>query len=65
MKLAEALMLRADIQKRIDQLKQRLLRNVKVQEGDRPAENPEALLSELERLLSELRQLIQRINKTN
>jgi len=47
MKLAEALMLRADIQKRIDQLKQRLLRNVKVQEGDRPAENPEALLSEL------------------
>ena len=34
MKLAEALMLRADCQKRIAQLKARLLTNAKVQEGD-------------------------------
>jgi len=34
MKLAEALTLRADLQKRIAQLKERLLINAKVQEGD-------------------------------
>ncbi len=38
MKLAEALVLRADYQKRITQLKQRLLLVARVQEGDRPAE---------------------------
>ena len=36
MKLAEALFLRADYQKRLDQLKQRLLRNARVQEGADP-----------------------------
>ena len=36
MKLAEALILRADCQKRIAQLKGRLLVNAKVQEGDAP-----------------------------
>ena len=40
MKLAEALILRADCQRHIEQLKQRLLRNVKVQEGDKPSEDP-------------------------
>jgi len=44
MKLAEALILRADCQKRIEQLRQRLLRNVKVQEGDKPAEEPMELI---------------------
>ena len=39
MKLAEALILRADCQKRIAQLKSRLLVNAKVQEGDAPASN--------------------------
>ena len=43
MKLAEALNLRADLQKRIAQLKERLANNVKVQEGDSPAEDPKAL----------------------
>ncbi len=65
MKLAEALILRADTQKRLEQLKQRLLRNAKVQEGDKPAEQPEKLVEELEQLSKELLQLIQRINKTN
>jgi hypothetical protein len=40
MKLAEALILRADCQKRIAQLKSRLLVNAKVQEGDAPAGDP-------------------------
>jgi Family of unknown function (DUF6847) len=65
MKLAEALILRADAQKRLEQLKQRLVRNAKVQEGDPPAEDPTALLAELARLSDELVLLIQRINKTN
>ena len=47
MKLAEALNQRADLQKRIAQLRERLSNNVKVQEGDQPAENPEDLFKEL------------------
>ncbi len=65
MKLAEALILRADSQKRIEQLKARLLRNAKVQEGDNPAEDPAALVEEVERVSNELTQLIRRINRTN
>lgn len=65
MKLAEALIARADLQKRIEQLKLRILRNAKVQEGDNPAENPVDLLKELDSLTAELASLIQRINWTN
>jgi hypothetical protein len=65
MKLAEALNQRADLQKRIAQLKERLSNNVKVQEGDQPAENPEDLFSELSNSLKELETIIVRINKTN
>ena len=65
MKLSEALILRADCQKRVEQLKQRLVRSAKVQEGDTSPENPRALLEELERTLNALRDLIKRINKTN
>lgn len=65
MKLAEALILRADYQKRIEQLKQRLVRNAKVQEGDDPAENPTELLTEYERISQQLVAIIQQINKTN
>jgi hypothetical protein len=65
MKLAEALVLRADHQKRLEQLKQRLLRSAKVQEGDRPPEDPAALLAEVEGVAAELQQLIRRINRTN
>jgi hypothetical protein len=65
MKLAEALVLRADHQRRVLQLKQRLLQNAKVQEGDQPAENPQALIDELERVAADLTDLIQRINRTN
>ena len=65
MKLAEALILRADCQKRVLQLKQRLLVNAKVQEGDAPAEQPQELLAELHQVSAELVGLIKRINKTN
>ena len=65
MKLAEALTLRSDLQKRITQLKERLLINAKVQEGDFPAEDPETLLDELDKNIIELEELIKQINKTN
>ncbi len=65
MKLAEALNLRADLQKRIAQLKMRLLTNAKVQEGDKPAEDPVVLLEELDRDTATLEMLIRQINKTN
>ena len=51
MKLSEALSIRKDLQKRIEQLKSRLLNNVKVQEGDEPAEKPAELMAELDRCL--------------
>lgn len=65
MKLAEALILRADLQKRIEQLRARLNNNAKVQEGDRPSEDPNALLAELDANARELNSLIKCINKTN
>ena len=65
MKIAEALALRADLQKRLEQLKQRLVKNARIQEGDSPEEDPVELQSELEKLALELMMLIQRINRTN
>jgi hypothetical protein len=65
MKLAEALILRADYKKRLEQLKARVLRNAKVQDGDKPAEEPQELLAEAERLARELADLVKRINRTN
>jgi hypothetical protein len=65
MKLAEALNLRADLQKRIAQLRERLQSNAKVQEGDQPSENPYDLLKELDEDILQLEDLIKRINLTN
>ena len=59
MKLAEALNLRADLQKRIANLRERLIKNAKVQEGDTPSEDPNMLLNELNE------NIIKLINKTN
>ena len=58
MKLAEALSIRKDLQKRIQQLGQRIQNNVKVQEGDEPLEQPRELMKELDACLK-------RINATN
>jgi hypothetical protein len=65
MKLAEALVNRSDLTRKIAQLKQRLDRVVKVQEGEDPAEQPEALLHELEIAVNEQTILIRAINRTN
>lgn len=65
MKLAEALILRSDLQKRLEQIKDRLKKNILVQEGDSPAEDPEDLLKEFFNLQNDLVDLIKRINHTN
>ncbi len=65
MKLAEALIIRSDYQKRLEQLKVRLNQNVKIQEGEIPNEDPKELEKELAHLLIQLRKIIKRINRTN
>jgi hypothetical protein len=65
MKVAEALALRADLQRRLDQLKQRLVKNARIQEGDSLEEDPADLQSQLEQAAQDLLLLIQRINRTN
>lgn len=65
MKLAEALIERADLQTRLSQLDARLHNNAKVQEGETPAEDPNDLLRELDQISARLEQLITAINLTN
>lgn len=65
MKLAEALILRSDCQKRIEQLKIRIQNNIIVQEGDSPSEDPIVLIRLLKDTQKELEILIKRINRTN
>ena len=65
MKLAEALSVRADLQRRISQLKSRLKDSSKIQEGDTPAEDVNDLYKELDDCLMQLDELTYRINNTN
>lgn len=65
MKLAEALIQRVDVQKRLRETEKRLERIAVAQEGDTPAEDPQELLRQLSHLYDELESLICRINRTN
>ncbi len=65
MKLAEALQERADLDRRVQQLQQRLDNNAMVQEGEPPAEDPTELLAELDGCVGALEQIVARINLTN
>ncbi|GGJ86268.1 DIP1984 family protein [Deinococcus aquiradiocola] len=65
MPLAEALIERADLQKRALQLQARLHTNAKTQEGETPAEDPAELLTELMGLYDRLDTLIARIHRSN
>ena len=65
MKLAEALSIRADLQKKVAQLKERIKESAKVQEGDEPCDNVEELCKELDETLVQLENMIYRINMTN
>ncbi len=65
MKLATALSERADLQRRITELGGRLNNNAKVQDGEKPSEDPDELLKELNKDFERLEELIARINHTN
>ena len=65
MKLAEALVLRSDTKKRLEQLRARLGSSALVQEGELPPEDPQVLLAELETLTADLERLVIGINRTN
>jgi uncharacterized protein DUF6847 len=65
MKLAEALALRADASRRAEQLRSRIAGSARYQEGEAPAEDAAALLTESGEVLGELESLIRRINRTN
>ena len=65
MKLAEALQERADLNRKIEQLKVRFAANALVQEGEQPAEDPEQLKAELDEAIDRLEYYIERINMTN
>ncbi len=65
MKLAEALQERADLNRRIEQLRSRINLNVLVQEGEKPNEDPAALIAEMDAAIDRLEQLMAAINRTN
>jgi hypothetical protein len=65
MKLAEALAERSDCQNRLDELKKRVVRSARVQEGEQPAEDSVELLAEIERVFARLLELVTAINRTN
>ncbi len=65
MRLAEALQERADLVRRIEELKRRIANNVLVQEGEKPAEDPAELLKELDSCMQRMEELIASINITN
>jgi hypothetical protein len=65
MKLAEALLLRADIQKKLASLQARAQQYALVQEGEQPAEDPKELLRQVDLVSGELERLIFAINQAN
>ena len=65
MKLAEALLLRSDQQKKLASLKQRINANVLVQDGDEPSEDPNELLKQVFALTQESQKLVFAIHQTN
>lgn len=65
MKLAEALALRSDAQKRLAQHKARAVGNARYQEGEPPTEDASALLAESREVITEIERLVRAINATN
>lgn len=65
MKLAEALVHRADCQTLIQSLAERIKLLTIVVEGELPVESPEQLLEELDLAIDRLEDLVAKINRTN
>ena len=65
MKIAEALLLRADMQKKLASLRERVAKNAVVQQGDEPHEDSAKLLEQAFAVLKELESLVFKINQAN
>lgn len=65
MKLAEALLLRADLMKKIEHLQNRITPVLIVSDDKLPQEDPDKLMAQLRKAIQDLESLIIRINKTN
>src|SRR5437899_8932885 len=65
MKLGEALTLRSDLQTRVGELRNRITQSARVQEGEKPHEDPTELLNEFDAVADELERLVGQINRTN
>jgi len=65
MRLAEALMERSDLQRRVESLRSRIQATARYQEGEDPAEDAAALLAEAVEAVDLLAALVTRINVTN
>jgi hypothetical protein len=65
MKLAEALLLRADMKKKIASLRERVASNAVVQDGEKPHEDPTSLMKEAVGVLDELESIALKINSAN
>ena len=65
MKLAEALLLRGDLQRALASLRERISKNTLVQEDERPSEDPATLLSSAEAVIRRLQKLTFAINEAN
>ncbi|MDR2128457.1 MAG: DIP1984 family protein [Burkholderiaceae bacterium] len=65
MKLAEALLVRADCKKKLLSLRERIARNVRVQEGETPDENAHELIGQAFLLLKEQQAVAQQIDRAN
>lgn len=64
-RLAEALQLRSEYQNKSESLRKRICDNLKVPQGNSPAEDPLALLKEMLALNDRLAELIGKINRRN
>ena len=65
MKLAEALITRADLQRRIEQLRARIVAAARYQEGEEPQEDAASLVEEASAALDRLEELVVAVNLTN
>ncbi|TYB75886.1 DIP1984 family protein [Bizionia myxarmorum] len=65
MKLAEALLLRSDLMKKIEHIQNRIRPVLIVSDDKKPQEDPAKLLAQLRTAIQDLETLVIRINKTN
>lgn len=65
MKLADALLVRADANRKLGSLTERIKANCRVQAGEDPVEDPQPLIAESFRILQEQEILACRMNRTN